>query len=72
MKEYLAKRRKGYNFNFIIGIACVWFIPFGPFLLIQSIRYKKMTDKELYERFKKIEDKKAARAGKTVKYTNIP
>ncbi|MBN1328802.1 MAG: hypothetical protein JXA54_04950 [Candidatus Heimdallarchaeota archaeon] len=72
MTEYLPKKRKGHNFNFIIGLIFIWFFPFGLILFVQSLRYKKKSDKELFEIYKKIEDRRAARSGKKIKYINIP
>ena len=70
--EFITKRRKGYKFNLVVGIIFVWFIPIGPMLLIQSIRFLKKTDQEMVDVTKKYHDKIAKRKGKTVKYINEP
>jgi len=72
VSEYIAKRRRGYKLNLIVGILCVWFIPIGPMLLIASIIWMKKTDEEMIAVTKKVHDKIAAKKKKTVKYINEP
>lgn len=72
VSEYIAKRRKGYKTNLIVGIIFVWFIPIGPMALIASIIWLKKSDEEMVIITKKVHDKKAAKKKMTVKYINEP
>jgi hypothetical protein len=70
--EYIAKRRKGYKMNLIIGIILFWFIPIGPMAIIASSIWLKKSDEEMIVITKKVHDKIAAKKNKTVKYINEP
>lgn len=72
VSEYIAKRRKGYKTNLIIGIILFWFIPLGPMAIIASTIWLKKSDEEMIAVTKKVHDKIAARKNKTVKYINEP
>ena len=72
VSEYIAKRRRGYKMNLIIGIILFWFIPIGPMAIIASSIWLKKTDEEMVVVTKKVHDKIAARKNKTVKYINEP
>ena len=72
VSEYIAKRRKGYKMNLIIGIIFFWFIPIGPMAIIASSIWLKKSDAEMVVITKKVHDKIAARKHKTVKYINEP
>ena len=72
VSEYIAKRRKGYKMNLIIGIILFWFIPIGPMAIIASSIWLKKSDEEMVIITKKVHDKIAARKNKTVKYVNEP
>ena len=70
--EEIKKRFKCYRLNKIVGIIFIWFIPFGPIGLIQSIRFMNKSLEEHINITKIIFDKKAKRKGLTVKSVNIP
>ena len=72
VSEYIAKRRKGYKMNLIIGIIFFWFIPIGPMAIIASSIWLKKSDEEMIVITKKVHDKIAAKKKKTVKYINEP
>jgi len=72
VSAYIAKRRKGYKTNLIIGIILFWFIPIGPMAIIASSIWLKKTDEEMIIVTKKVHDKIAAKKKKTVKYINEP
>ena len=70
--EYIAKRRKGYKANLIVGIIFFWFIPIGPMAIIASSIWLKKSDEEMVIITKKVHDKIAKKKKKTVKYINEP
>ena len=72
VSEYIAKRRRGYKMNLIIGIILFWFIPIGPMAIIASSIWLKKSDEEMVIITKKVHDKIGARKNKTVKYINEP
>ena len=72
VSEYIAKRRKGYKMNLIIGIIFFWFIPIGPMAIVASSLWLKKSDEEMVDITKKVHDKKAKKKNKTVKYVNLP